>query len=155
MGCNGGNPAFSYIHILNYGGIESEASYPYEAIDGKCKFNFTNIEMTCNGIGNIIDNEESLKHAVAKIGPISALLLVNENLQHYDSGIYYIPDCKSSNVVHSILIIGYGTDNDLKQDYWLIKNSFGSNWGENGYIRMARNGNNNCTIILFAYYPLT
>lgn len=154
MGCNGGSPTYSYIHVSIYGGIETEASYPYEGVDGKCRFNRNNVEMTCDGFGDININEDSLKQAVAQIGPISVLVQVNENLQHYDSGIYYVPNWEYSVIVHSMLIVGYGTDNELKQDYWLLKNSFGFNWGENGYIRMARNRDNNCGIANQAFYPL-
>lgn len=100
------------------------------------------------------EDEKTLKEAVAQIGAVSVLVQVHLNLQHYDFGIYYIPEWKSSNIVHSMLIVGYGTDNELNQDYWLLKNSFGTNWGENGYIRMARNRDNNCGIVNNAHYPL-
>ena len=154
MGCKGGSPFYSYLHVSIYGGIETDASYPYEGVDGKCRFNRTNVETTCDGFGEFYGDEENLKQAVAQIGPISVLVQVKENLQHYDSGIYYIPEWESSKIMHAMLIVGYGTDNQLKQDYWLLKNSFGSNWGENGYIRMARNRNNNCGIVNQADYPI-
>ncbi|CAO1340728.1 unnamed protein product [Diamesa tonsa] len=154
LGCNGGSPLLSIIHIVNHGGIETEASYPYEGRDGKCRFNSTNAETTFDGFGGFFNDEETLKEAVAQIGPISVMVRVEKNLQHYDSGIYYIPDWISSDISHSMLIVGYGTDDELKQDYWLLKNSFGPNWGENGYIRMARNRDNNCGIINQACYPL-
>lgn len=154
LGCNGGSPLFSYIHVSIHGGIETEASYPYEGVDGKCRFNSSNVETTCNGFSGVFYGEETLKEAVAQIGPISVLVQVQANLQHYDSGIYYLPEWISSNIIHSMLIVGYGTDNELKQDYWLLKNSFGTNWGENGYVRIARNRDNNCGILNQASYPL-
>ncbi|CAO1331060.1 unnamed protein product [Diamesa serratosioi] len=155
IGCDGGSLAFSFIHIMSQGGIESEASYPYEGVDGKCRFNHTNVEMTCLGVGHLYDeDEESLKKLVANIGPTSVMIKVNENLQHYDSGIYYVPDWQSSKIYHAMLIVGYGTDYGTKQDYWLIKNSFGSNWGDNGYMKIARNRDNNCGIVNLVSYPL-
>lgn len=70
------------------------------------------------------------------------------------SGVYYEPNCSTENLDHGVLIVGYGTDLETGEDYWLIKNSWGLTWGEKGYIKMARNKQNNCGIASSASYPL-
>ncbi|KAJ9584494.1 hypothetical protein L9F63_021163, partial [Diploptera punctata] len=68
--------------------------------------------------------------------------------------IYCDPDCSSKNLDHAVLVVGYGTDKETKQDYYIVKNSWAADWGENGYLKMCRNQNNNCGIATQASYPL-
>ena len=69
------------------------------------------------------------------------------------SGIYCNENCSSEKLHHAVLVVGYGTDSS-NQDYWIVKNSWGEKWGENGYIRMCRNKNNNCGIATSGIYPI-
>lgn len=73
----------------------------------------------------------------------------------FPAGVFYQDDCTSyAETGHCALVVGYGTDDD-GQDYWLVKNSMGSeHYGEDGYIRMARNKDNMCGIASYAYYPI-
>lgn len=67
-----------------------------------------------------------MKQAVATIGPVSiAIDASHESFQFYSSGVYYEQECDSQNLDHGVLVVGYGTDSETNQDYWLVKNSWG------------------------------
>lgn len=66
--------------------------------------------------------------------------------------MYYEDSCSTHDLDHAVLIVGYGNENGW--DHWLVKNSWGTTWGEEGYIKMARNKHNNCGIATSPYYPL-
>lgn len=147
--------AFDYIQ--NNGGIDTEKSYPYEAIDyGHCKYSKKNAGATIKGYVEVDiehQNENKLKAAIATIGPISISIYAEESFKFYSGGVYYEPHCIDNIVNHAILAVGYGT-NERGEEYYIVKNSWGKHWGENGYIKMARNRDNNCGIASSARYPL-
>ena len=155
LGCDGGRQEDAFDYIKENGGIDTEKSYPYEAEDGQCRFTSTYASATVTGYRTIsASNERALMQAVAKVGPISVSIDASKNsFMHYNSGVYYEPLCSSSrrSLDHAVLVVGYGTHNG--QDYWLVKNSWGEDWGMDGYIMMARNEDNNCGIATDALYP--
>lgn len=71
----------------------------------------------------------------------------------YSSGVYNDPDC-SNDLNHAMLLVGFGTDNVTGLDYWLLRNSYGESWGENGYIRMTREIPNYCGLWNYVIFPL-
>nr|AGT79959.1 cathepsin L2 [Sinohyriopsis schlegelii] len=153
MGCQGGlmDQAFKYI-IVNKG-IDTEASYPYKAQDQKCKFSQANVgatEVSCMDIRS--GSEADLQKAVATVGPISVAIDASHNsFQLYKHGIYSDPQCDPQALDHGVLAVGYGTQDG--KDYWLVKNSWGTSWGMQGYIMMARNKHNMCGIATKSSFP--
>jgi len=129
--------------------------------EGKCKFNKAN--KASIGYAPILGfvksptgTEEWLQNAIATKGPIAVAINVVSSFVSYSTGVYFDSDCtkKNKNYVgsHAIVAIGYGTDAALG-DYWLMRNSWGDKWGEQGNIRMARNKGNLCDLAKFAIYP--
>ncbi|KAK9498917.1 hypothetical protein O3M35_003461 [Rhynocoris fuscipes] len=153
-GCDGGLMDQAFEYIKDNKGIDTEESYPYEAREGRCRFESRNVGSTDNGYVDIAEgNEEALRNALATVGPVSvAIDAGHQSFQFYSKGIYNEPKCSSSNLDHGVLVVGYGRENG--QDYWLVKNSWGPSWGERGYIKMIRNKNNACGIASMASYPL-
>ncbi|KAJ9584365.1 hypothetical protein L9F63_021292, partial [Diploptera punctata] len=138
-GCYGGLMDYSFEYIKKNGGIDTEESYPYEAQLGKCRYNHSTIGATDTGYTDIkAGDEQMLKEAVATIGPISVVIDANaDSFVFYESGIVCDPSCSSTQLNHAVLVVGYGTDEKTKQDYYIVKNSWGEIWGDKGYIKMA------------------
>ncbi|XP_034015594.1 cathepsin L1-like [Thalassophryne amazonica] len=155
MGCMGGLMDQTFDYIKANGGIDTEDSYPYEAKDGPCRFNHLFIGATCTSYMDVISGDEyALQEAVATVGPVSVGIdASHESFQLYESGVYNEPMCSSSVLTHGVLVVGYGSY--YGNDYWLVKNSWGLLWGDNGYIKMSKNKNNQCGIASLASYPLT
>jgi len=153
-GCMGGLMDNAFRYIKANGGIDTEDSYPYEARDGKCRFKKENIGATVTGFTDIPQGDESaLTQAIATVGPISVAIDASHfSFQLYHQGVYFERRCSSVRLDHGVLAVGYGTENG--EDFYLVKNSWGVSWGQNGYIKMARNRNNNCGIATQASYPL-
>ena len=137
-GCQGGlmDNAFKYV-IDN--GLCSEEDYPYQAEQGRC------LSAQCNRVVQIDNysdvepnNEKVLMRAVAH-QPISVAIQANlTSFRFYKRGVYQDPDC-GDQLDHGVLIVGYGTDILQDLDYWIVKNSWTSNWGDEGYIKILRN----------------
>jgi cathepsin L len=153
MGCNGGliDQAIEYIKVNN--GIDTEDSYPYEAVDDSCRFKAANVGATDTGFTDITSKDESaLQQAVATVGPISvAIDASHASFQLYKHGVYNEAFCSQTRLDHGVLAVGYGTDSG--KDYWLVKNSWGTGWGNKGYIQMTRNKRNQCGIATASSYP--
>jgi len=152
QGCNGGlmDDAFQYIMAC---GIETEAAYPYVPQDGSCQYSKSKIAAKVTGYKDVTSGSESqLQTAVANVGPISVAIDASHNsFQLYSGGVYYEPACSTTQLDHGVLAVGYGTYSGTA--YWLVKNSWGTDWGLTGYIMMSRNKSNNCGIATMASYP--
>jgi len=149
QGCEGGlmDQGFEYI-IAN--GITGENNYPYTAADGTCQTGKPVLARLKSYVDVTAGSEAALLQAVA-LGPVSVAIEADQQcFQFYSGGILSDPSC-GTQLDHGVLAVGYGTAGS--QDFWIVKNSWGSSWGESGYIRMIR-GQNECGIAQEASYPV-
>jgi len=153
-GCNGGLMDNAFQYIIKNGGIDTEASYPYTAKDGTCRFSAANIGAKINSYKDVARGSESaLQSAVSTVGPISVAIDASKpSFQHYTSGVYYESTCSSTSLDHGVLAVGYGSEGS--SNYWIVKNSWGASWGSAGYINMSKDRSNNCGIATQASYPV-
>jgi len=156
FGCNGGLPSQAFQYIQDAGGLDSEIIYPYTGVDGECEFLKTQIVASVPyGSANITSGDENaLQESLFGFGPISIAFEVTDDFMDYDSGVYTGSTCHqdTGHVNHAVLAIGFGHDGKSNLDYWLVKNSWGTSWGEEGYFRIKR-GSNECGLAVCASYP--
>jgi len=141
--------------IISNGGIDTESSYPYTAEQGTCHYNASNSGATLKSYVNVISGNENDLQAKVYVGPTSVAIDASHNsFQLYSSGVYYEPECSESSLDHGVLAVGWGTEGEGEAAaYWVVKNSWGESWGQEGYIWMSRNRENNCGIASEAVLP--
>lgn len=147
-GCNGGWPDFAILNVIydQNGQFMLESDYPYQAAVGKCAYDPSKAVGEITASTYIEDGDENdLKEKVASTGVVAVCInAANIKFMSYTSGIYDNEECKVNEPDHAVAVIGYGSENGI--DFWIVRNSWGDSWGENGYIRMIRNKNNQCGI---------
>jgi len=126
--------AFEYIQA---NGIESDDDYPYTAEDGTCTSDESKYLVSVDNITCQEDiTDDVTKALLIQYGPL-AIAVDATSFQSYDSGIL---ECESQGLDHGVLLIGWGAN------YWIVKNSWGANWGENGFVRVSTDADKNCMI---------
>jgi len=145
-GCNGGLMDYGFEYIIGQNGVCQENDYPYTSGTtrkaGSCE------RSSCTHYDRITDyadvtsnSQDALESALCE-GPVSIAIEADEDaFQLYSSGV--LTGSCGSNLDHGVLLVGMGTDS-VNGDFWKVKNSWGSSWGEEGYIRLCRNCNKNC-----------
>jgi cathepsin L len=151
-GCDGGLMTQAMDYIIANNGIDTESSYPYTAEDGTCQFNSANVGAHLKSYTNVNSGDENDLQEKVHQGPTSvAIDASHSSFQFYSSGVYNEPACSTSQLDHGVLAVGWGVDSGT--DYWTVKNSWGTDWGLNGYIWMSRNAQNQCGIATMATLP--
>jgi C1A family cysteine protease len=159
LGCNGG----WYYDAWNYlqkNGQELESAYPYKAVRGTCAYSSTkgvfNTAGTAKDSGDYVQvaaNTAAIKTAIAR-QPVSVAIQADTyTFQSYSSGVITGTKCGDS-IDHAVTAVGYGTD-AVAGDYYLVRNSWGTTWGDKGYVKIgAAEGNGVCGINEYVAYPI-
>ncbi|CAA0252598.1 unnamed protein product [Arabidopsis thaliana] len=155
-GCNGGEFEEAFKYIIKNGGVSLETEYPYQVKKESCRANARRAPHTqIRGFQMVPShNERALLEAVRR-QPVSVLIDARaDSFGHYKGGVYAGLDC-GTDVNHAVTSVGYGTMSGL--NYWVLKNSWGESWGENGYMRIRRDvewPQGMCGIAQVAAYPV-
>lgn len=156
-GCNGGLMDYAFQYIIDNKGITTEAAYPYTATGpNKCQAAGKPIAATLTSYTDVTANSETALMTAVVQQPISVAVEADQNsFQFYTGGV--MSAACGTNLDHGVLLVGYGTATQ-GGDYWYVKNSWGADWGSNGYILLARgtyNGNKGqCGIQMEPSYPV-
>jgi len=156
-GCDGGNfePSVSYLSLQG-DKIATAASYPYVGVQESCKTNGVNDIQ----LGNIVytpiaqGDETAMAQALVSTGPMYIAINANTyQFMYYSAGVLEVEDCANTlyDLDHAVVAVGYGYDSVLQKSYWIVRNSWGTDWGENGYVRMAKDEGNMCGVATEAY----
>lgn len=137
QGCFGGLMTNSFNYLKKYKSM-TRVSYPYTGSASTCKYNAASGVISTTGYVNVAKNDPSAHLDALQNGPVSIAIAASSSaIQFYKSGVITSSGCGIS-VNHAVNMVGYGTDSATGNDYWLIRNSWGSNWGEQGYFRVLR-----------------
>ncbi|KAL7020317.1 hypothetical protein ACKWTF_011467 [Chironomus riparius] len=161
--CDGGQSETALAFMKN-NGIVGLKDYPYTGAKNSCNNNTPKLPQKIQSTSSyfISGDEESLKKVLINIGPVVVYIQIVSSFYNYKEGIYFDQSCQSNcnNINHAVLLVGYGTDKTSftePVDYWIIKNSWGKTWGDNGFVRMIKgwkNMKNNCNVACYIRYAV-
>jgi cathepsin F len=142
-GCEGGWPSDAYQFVISEGGLETDANYPYTAQDGTCNFQSNLVAVTISSWQYATQNsdETTLQNNLVSWGPLSVCVNA-EPWQDYTGGIMMAADC-AGQIDHCVQLVGYDMTNATP--FWIVRNSWGADWGESGYIRLQY-GQDTCSV---------
>jgi len=142
-GCSGGNPPTAYDYIKSAGGLDDEKDYPYTAQDGTCAFKLADVVAKITGYKYAVTdgNEDTMRDNLASWAPLS-ICVDARYWQDYNGGIMAEWQCDwIVELDHCVQAVGY--DTTASTPFWIVRNSWGTDWGEAGYIRLQY-GTNTC-----------
>ena len=154
MGCLAGGVFGAWTHVKTQqnGKAMSLSDYPATGAPGACKYDESKALPVMNDFAQTqsLADEKEMAEACATYGPLVSLIDASHGtFQLYESGVFDEPGCSSVMGNHYLVVVGYGIEGHTQ--YWICQNSFGTGWGEQGYIRMVR-GKNICGISMYPWY---
>ncbi|KAM7414552.1 hypothetical protein PAMA_019391 [Pampus argenteus] len=153
-GCDGGLPSQAFEYIMYNKGLMTEEEYPYKGYDDACKYQSERAAAFVKEVVNITAYDEmSMVEAVSNLNPVSFAFEVTSDFMNYHQGVYTSTECHKTTdkVNHAVLAVGYGEENGTP--YWIVKNSWGPNWGTDGYFLIER-GKNMCGLAACSSFPV-
>ena len=155
QGCFGGLMDNAFEYVIKNGGLDTESDYPYDARDGTCNKSHENKHaIKISSYHDVPMDDESQLQAAVQQQPVSVAIEADQPaFQFYKSGIFN--KACGTKLDHGVLAVGYGEENGQK--YWIVKNSWGDVWGDDGYIKMARDvtsPHGQCGIAMQPSYPV-
>jgi len=157
-GCDSGNTMKSFKYINENGFVTKRSVYPYENALGRCRSKRRESAGTVDGYEMVLGmpKEDKMAMVVGLDGPVTIMLqYMPESFYQYDGGIYDDPACGKIDPynpgAHAVAIVGYGSEGG--KDFWIIRNSWGPEWGEKGYMRMVR-GKTMCALHIKVILPV-
>ena len=147
QGCNGGWMPNVFDYVIKYGST-SESAYPYTASQKSCSSNGGQFKIKSYK-GGALSNCTMLSAMIVNRPVSIAVAAGNQYWQYYSGGI--LNECGNGNIDHGVMLVGVYQDHT--ESYWKVKNSWGTTWGEKGYIRIDRKTDNMCKICSYGYYP--
>jgi C1A family cysteine protease len=157
-GCNGGLMDYAFEYIIKNKGITTEAAYPYTATGpNKCASAGCPVGATISKYVDVPVNSQVALETAISITPVSVAVEADQSVFQFYSGGVMDSSC-GTQLDHGVLVVGYGTDSVSGKEYYLVKNSWGADWGVKGYIMLARGAKFNpagqCGIQMAASYPV-
>jgi len=143
QGCNGGETESAYQYIIQSGGQEQIANYPYTGVNGKCAFKSQYVDAKISAYTTIAKDESALTGTLSTTGPLS-ICLDAEKWQDYQSGVLTNTQCcplLKCQLDHCVQLVGYNST--ASTPYWIVRNSWNTDWGISGYIYLEM-GKNTC-----------
>jgi len=145
QGCDGGWQWNAFFDVLNWGGVELESDYPYQGVDQSCQRTQHKVvapikNYTClSQYNGESADEQQMAAYLYQYGPLSVALDASLLFSYTSGVINPTPDgCETTELDHAVLAVGFGVDTTSNLPYWIVKNSWGASWGEQGYFRMVR-----------------
>jgi len=149
--CDGGWVDRALDYIIDHGGCPLESDYPYQASNGHCSMTEDMSAATISSYAYVNAQRqgvEELANSISLHGPHAIYVYANTAFQRYSSGIFDDTWCNTYSYNHAVINVGY----DMDQEYWIIRNSWASTWGESGHMRMKM-GSNICNAEHYAWIP--
>jgi len=165
MGCNGGLMDYAFKWVIDNGGLDTESDYTYKAADAQCDAEKEKKDAaSITGFQDVPKNSEDALAKAVTMQPVSIAIEADQrSFQLYGGGVYDATDC-GTQLDHGVLVIGYGKVTKEEEEknpsshkhFWIVKNSWGETWGEQGFIRLAKGGHGSagqCGLCMSASYP--